>query len=298
MQVSNFRDAYKDLMVKCMEGHVEVNQRTGVKTQIAKGPQSFSLHLGGGLPIAGNRRYWPHIAAAETAWQFLGTKDPTFILQHAPKLWSKFLEKEPGPEPEDHLGPTGGKSEIDVLKAAYGFRWRKAFGRDQVQMALDALASDATNRQVYIQAWDPRSDGLGGPDQPKNIPCPIGFSLNVTGGKLNCAVFIRSSDVFVGLPYDVMSYALTMDAFASSLGIEPAFLHVTLAHAHIYEPHFKAVDACLDGEHKRWMQTQVPLPAWPVEMIETNPNGYITQLKLQSKRATFPSWDPMPVVVE
>lgn len=296
--MNSMHEVYKSLLHKCMKGYAEVNARTKTRVMIADGPQSFSVHMGGGLPVPGNRKYWPHIAAAETAWQFMGTRDPSFILKHAPKLWSKFVEQEPGPENHDHLGPSGGQSTIDVLKTAYGFRWRKAFGRDQVQLALDALKADSTNRQVYLQAWDPRSDGLGQPDQPKNIPCPIGFSLNIVNNRLNCAVFIRSSDVFVGLPYDVMGYALTADAFASSLGIEPGVLHVTLAHAHIYEPHFKAVEACTTGEHKSWNNPRVPLPAWPIEMIEANPDAYITQLKLQSKRADFPAWDPQPIVVE
>lgn len=296
--MNSFHESYRGLLHKCMKGHAEVNARTRTKVMIADGPQSFSVHLGAGLPVAGNRKYWPHVAAAETAWQFMGTRDPSFILKHAPKLWSKFVEQEPGPENQDHLGPSGGQSTIDVLKTAYGYRWRKAFGRDQVQLALDALTEDSTNRQVYLQAWDPRSDGLGQPDQPKNIPCPIGFSLNVVNKKLNCAVFIRSSDVFVGLPYDVMGYALTADAFASSLGIEPGVLHVTLAHAHIYEPHFKAVMDCQEGEHKHWTSPRVPLPAWPIAMIEQSPDAYITQLKLQSKRADFPAWDPQPIVVE
>lgn len=291
--MNSFHETYRGLLHKCMKGYAEVNARTKTKVMIADGPQSFSVHLGAGLPVAGNRKYWPHIAAAETAWQFMGTRDPSFILKHAPKLWSKFVEQEPG-------DPLGERMEemVDVLKTAYGYRWRKAFGRDQVQLALDALTADSTNRQVYLQAWDPRSDGLGQPDQPKNIPCPIGFSLNVVNNKLNCAVFIRSSDVFVGLPYDVMGYALTADAFASSLGITPGVLHVTLAHAHIYEPHFKAVMDCQEGPHKQWTSPRVPLPAWPIAMIEQSPDAYITQLKLQSKRTDFPEWDPQPIVVE
>lgn len=291
--MNSIHQTYQGLLSQCMKGHTEVNARTKTRVMIAKGPQSFAVHLGAGLPVIGNRKYWPHIAAAETAWQFMGTKDPSFILKHAPKLWSKFVEIE---EDVDQTGHPSGRTE--VLKTAYGFRWRKAFGRDQVQLALDALKADSTNRQVYLQAWDPRSDGLGQPGQPKNIPCPIGFSLNIVNNKLHCAVFIRSSDVFVGLPYDVMGYALTADAFASSLGIEPGVLHVTLAHAHIYEPHFKAVEACTTGEHKNWTSPSVPLPAWPIEMIEQSPDAYITQLKLQAKRAAMPAWDPQPIVVE
>lgn len=296
MQIQSFREAYRGLLLELMNRSVEeVNSRTQTRIKMLQGAHSFKLDLTNGrLPIAGNRAYFPHVAAAETAWQFMGTQDPTFILKHAPKLWSKFVED-------------------GELKTAYGYRWRKAFGRDQLMQAVDCLENDPTNRQLWVQAWDPTNDGLGGP-QPKNIPCPIGFSVSRFRDDVHMSVFVRSSDVFVGLPYDVMAYTLTLDAIAATVGCRPGTLHFTLAHPHLYEPHWNMVRACILGdwsagewrERKEFAEaaTSWPsncgptLPCWPIEDVLENPDGYIDTVRRLSKRVTNNPWNPMPDVIE
>lgn len=289
-------EAYRGLLSEIVDhGVEEQNARTRTGIKMLRGGHSFKLDLTSGrLPVAGNRRYYPHVAAAETAWQLMGTRSPDFILGKAPKLWSKFVED--------------GK-----LKTAYGWRWREAFGRDQLQLAVDALRDDPTNRQLWVQAWDPRSDGLGGP-QPKNIPCPIGFAVSRHRDDLHMSVFVRSSDVFVGLPYDVMCYALTLDCIAASVGCRPASLHFTLAHPHIYEPHWDLTRACLGHEftgHERYHNKKLEgassswadgcepnLPGWSIEQVLRDPDGYVDIVRGLSRRVSSSSWDPTPEVIE
>lgn len=312
MHTKSFHEAYRGLLSELMNhGVTEVNERTKTQIKMLQGGHSFKLDLTDGrLPIAGNRRYYPHIAAAETAWQFMGTKDPTFIVGKAPKLWSKFVETE---EVERDRGNGPITVQQEVLKTAYGWRWREAFGRDQLALALTELKDNPTNRQLWVQAWDPRSDGLGGP-QPKNIPCPIGFTVSRFMDDLHMSVFIRSSDVFVGLPYDVMCYSLTADAIAATVGIRPASLHVTLAHPHLYEPHWNATRACLTGDWSAgewreakefegasttWASNVSPnLPGWSIPMIEEQPDAYMDVVKQLARRTRQNSWDPMPEVIE
>lgn len=273
------REAYRDLLIDLhYNGVYEENARTGVGITMLEGGYSFKVDLGGRLPIPGNRRYWPRVAAAEVAWQFMGTKDPEFILRHAPKLWEKFVED-------------------GELRTAYGYRWRSHFGRDQLALAMKELRENPTNRQLYVSAWDPRIDGLGGP-QPRNIPCPVGFSLTRTQEELHCSVFIRSSDVFVGLPYDVMVYSLTVDAVASSCGLRPGTLHVTLAHPHYYNPHGKLVRDCIEGGHSQWeLNVEPGLPAWSVDDVLQDPDGYVTQVHRCASRVNNNEWNPMPKLV-
>lgn len=315
MQAKSFHEAYRGLLSELMNhGVTEVNERTKTEIKMLQGAHSFKLDLSDSrLPVAGNRRYYPHVAAAETAWQFMGTKDPAFILGKAPKLWSKFLEME-----TTRLGGRDADDDDEVverpvLKTAYGYRWRHAFGRDQLALAVHELKTNPTNRQLFISAWDPRSDGLGGP-QPKNIPCPVGFTVSRFGNDLHMAVFIRSSDVFVGLPYDVMGYALTADAIAATVGLRPKSLHFTLAHAHLYKPHWNATRACLTAgwsaaewrEAKEfekasttWADNVQPnLPAWDIQAILDNPEGYVSIVKALASRTDQNSWDPMPDVIE
>lgn len=295
IEPTSFPGFYRKLCAKIMKGPREVNSRTGVEIAMLANPASFSISLADErLPVVDNRRMFPHIAAAETAWQFLGTKDPEFILKHAPKLWSKFVED-------------------GELKTAYGYRWRDHFGRDQLDMAVDQLRNNKTNRQLYISAWDPAADGLGEPNLPKNMPCPVGFSLTVVEDKLNMSVFIRSSDVFVGLPYDVMSYCLTLDAFAAEVNLKPGVAHFTLAHPHVYQPHFdfadppelgeRLYDAHIDqsklkGAGSTVVNHQPVLPAWTITQILDDPDMYVRHVARLSKRVRKHDWNPLPEVIE
>jgi len=296
MRTQSMHEAYRGLLTELLNhGVEEVNARTSTKIKMLQGAHSFKLDLlDGHLPVPGNRRYYPHIAAAEVAWQFMGTKDPAFIVGKAPKLWSKFIED-------------------GELKTAYGYRWRKAFGRDQLELVMAELRTNPTNRQLYVSSWDPSSDGLGGP-QPKNIPCPVGFAVSRFRDDLHMTVLVRSSDVFVGLPYDVMGYALTLDAIAASVGCRPASLHFTLAHPHLYEPHWLATRACLgetitgyerskdwrvEGASSSWVTGCEPdLPGWTVEQVLRDPDGYVEIVKTLAKRVGSNSWDPRPEVIE
>lgn len=313
MNRTTMHEAYCGLLTNTLNrGYTETNARTNAKIKLVPGGHAFTLDLTEGrLPVAGNRAYYPHVAAAEVAWQFLGTQDPEFILAHAPKLWSKFLEE----EDRDALQREFDEPPRMILKTAYGYRWREHFGRDQLRCCVDQLKGNPTNRQLVVMAWDPGADGCGGP-QPKNVPCPLGFAVNRFGDDLHMSVYVRSSDLFVGLPYDVMAYALTLDAIAASVGCRPATLHFSLAHAHLYETHWNAASACTKGtaglsafqraEMKdcedastEWVGNCQPnLPGWSIEMIEQDPDNYVKQVKILARRVNNNPWNPMPEVVE
>lgn len=314
MKTYNMMFAYRRLLSEIRNhGVTERNARTNTEIRMLRGGYSFKLDLSDGrLPVPGNRRYYPHVAAAEVAWQFMGTKDPTFIVRKAPKIWSKFVEKETYTTNNgDGEGPV--EAERDVLKTAYGYRWREHFGRDQLLLAVEELRNNPTNRQLFISAWDPSSDGLGG-SQPKNIPCPVGFTVSRYEQELHMSVFIRSSDVFVGLPYDVMGYALTMDAIAASVGLTPSTLMFSLAHPHVYKPHWNAVRACIadDWTEAEWRlrkeyeaadvswpsNCEPNLPGWTIEQIVGAPSQYIENVKLLANRVNNNSWNPCPEVIE
>jgi len=276
--MANFKDIYKDILIKVYDqGVCETNKRTNTLIKVAREPIFFNIDLSNNLlPIAGNRTIWPHIAAAEVAWQTQGTKDPEFILKYAPKLWSKFIED-------------------GELKSAYGYRWHKNFNRDQIKLAIEALIEDPTNRQVYISNWDPSTDGLGEPNQPKNIPCPLGFTLNIIDNKLNMSVMIRSSDVYVGLPYDVLAYSLTLDLIAKTLGISKGNISFTLSHAHIYQPHFKAVEENLRGDQTEFKDINIEFKQATYSQVQTYPDVFVKVYK-EEKIENF--WNPKPEVIE
>lgn len=235
-------------------GHEDLNLRTN--TRIKALPNlSVALDLSSEfIPNIGLRQTWPHVAAAELAWTLSGERDIAFISKYS-KMWDKFAL--------DVYTPGAGKTR--EVQAAYGWRWREHFKRDQLEKAINTLLSDPSDRQCVVMAWDPACDGLGDRSSTSlNVPCPLGFTVNLIGGRLNMDVYLRSSDLVIGLPYDVMHYALLLDAMVASLNlaIEAAStgaadgrfqpvargsLALRLSHAHIYEPHYDVAKYMLEG---------------------------------------------------
>lgn len=269
MRVNKFDTQYRALLQDLIQnGHKEMNQRTGVAV-LALPNKVLSFDLSDNiLPVTNLRRVYVKTAAAEAAWTILGDKDLAWLQKYT-KMWDGF------------------KDEKNEVSTAYGYRWKKHFGRDQLFQALHTLKTDPSNRQVVILAWDPGLDGLGN-YHASNVPCPIGFVLNVIGGKLNMTLVLRSSDAIVGLPYDTMTYALLMKAIQvelfKSLGCTMGNLTLILSHSHIYECHLGLVQEMLntppqwfinlDGQNVEISQ-EVTMPDYGVVDIMTDPDEYM-----------------------
>jgi thymidylate synthase len=229
--------------------------------------------------VCGVRKLFPKTAAAEVAWFLMGSCDVSWLRQYAP-IWDKFVE-----------------ADGFTIAGAYGHRWRVAFGRDQIGSAIEALQRNPSDRRIFISAWDPAVDGLGASGQ-KNVPCPVGFTLSITNGRLNSTLLLRSSDVFVGLPYDVMGHALLMRAIARSINpdLELGRMHVSLAHPHIYETHWQMARTCVLGGVIVDERPELPA-SWSIEEIAANPEGYVTDVAQLAKAVSWPSYSPRPEVV-
>lgn len=227
-----------------------------------------------GIPTVNTRKLYPKSAAAELAWTLLGTQETEFIKKYS-KMWSKF-EDEPG-----------------RIIPAYGWRWRKHFGRDQLLSAINALKLDSSNRQVYVTAWDPTTDGLDSIGRYKNVPCPLGFMLNITAGnKLNMSVIMRSSDVIVGLPYDIMMYSMLCKLIANELKISAGCLTFFLNNAHIYEPYLKEADAMVWRHRMHIPPLYVPqefdIGDWDVSKVTKCPDEFVEYITETSKKDEYP----------
>jgi thymidylate synthase len=268
--------------------------------KVGRGGTAFRVDLRDGLlPTVGFRKTFPKSAAAEVAWYLQGTQDASFIRKYAP-LWDKFVEPLGGDELDVHRIGESQPEKVQAnptfegVKAAYGYRWRSHFGRDQIRLAVEALKRDPSDRRCYVSAWDPAEDGLGALGQ-RNVPCPAAFTFSVLGGELHSSIILRSSDVFVGLPYDVMGHALLMDAVAHELRLRPGVMHVTLAHAHLYESHWELTAEMMKQEP---VVPPMPLPGWTLSQIERDPDDYVVRYAEEAKQMTWPSYNPRPEVVE
>lgn len=278
---NSFALEYVQILNAALHATVEMNQRTKTRIKVLPGGVSFKLALFDGmLPTCGVRKTYPRSAAAEVAWFLQGTRDVTWLRNQCP-LWDKFVE-------EDGV----------TVKNAYGYRWRKHFGRDQINGAVKALVADSSDRQVMVCAWDPSTDGLDSP-RTKNVPCPTNFTLSMeegtSGSYLHSSLFIRSSDLFVGLPYDVMGHAMLMQLFARTLGTALGSMHVTLAHAHLYEPHWKMAEVAL---RQRVTCPRIPMDnGHTIEIATANPDRLVAHYAGLAATAEWPSYNPLPEVI-
>ncbi|URA07029.1 thymidylate synthase [Xanthomonas phage Elanor] len=287
-----FYDVYGALIAWALGSPIEANERTGTRVRVGRGGTAFRVDLSDGLlPTIGFRKTFPRSAAAENAWYIAGTQDAEFITKYAP-LWDKFVEPIQYRVFEDDVFV--GHDTFSGVKSAYGYRWRRHFGRDQIRLAIEALRKDPSDRRVYVSAWDPSEDGLGEVGQ-RNVPCPTSFTFSVSNGELHSSLFLRSSDLFVGLPYDVMGHALLMDAMAHELRIRPGVMHVTLAHAHLYETHWEMAIRMM---HEAPVLPALQLPGWSVSQIERTPDDYVLRYAEEAKQLQWPSFNPRPEVVE
>ncbi len=233
--MTKFDQIYQDLLHQIMtKGIKEVNSRTGHETRALPG-LSFSIDIGKeGFPLLTLRKIPIRIFVAEQVWFISGSRKPEDFLRAFTKIWDDFTN--PG----------------DVVTVAYGYRWRKHFGRDQLQKLIDLLAKDPSSRHGVVVTWDPSSDGLGGVSK-KNVPCPYTFTVNIIGGKLNLNNIVRSNDMILGFPHDVAGFALLQHILAQKLGVEVGTYSQSISNAHIYDIHYKTANELLGRKnaHKK-----------------------------------------------
>lgn len=220
---------YQNLLADILEaGHDQFNQRTNSTVRTLHGARILRYVSDTRYPLTvptpGNRLVRPHVSAAEALWMLRGDPDVSWLRRHT-KIWNSWANDD------------------DSMKdgtIAYGWRLRSLFARDQLLLAVLGLMSDRTSRQVYLSLWDPAKDGLtSSPDlRFANLPCPVGFVMNIVDARLHLSVHMRSSDVFIGLPYDVMTFTFVGHILAECLRCELGSVSLTLANAHVYEQQF------------------------------------------------------------
>lgn len=211
-----YQNLLKDIMKR---GIAEKNARTGHETKALPG-LTFSMDVvKEGFPLLTLREIPIQLFVAEQTWFISGSRKPADFLRQFTKVWDMFTN--PG----------------DVVTVAYGYRWRKHFGRDQLKLLIDLLKKDPSSRHGVIVMWDPSADGLGGITK-KNVPCPYTFTVNIIGGRLHLHLVVRSNDMILGFPHDVAGFALLQYILAQELGVQPGIYTHTISNAHIYDIHY------------------------------------------------------------
>lgn len=222
--MASFDKVYQSLLEDIMKNSVrEVNARTRHETAALPG-LSFSIDIeSDGFPLLTLRKIPLKLFIAEQGWFISGARKPEIFLRKFTRIWDDFTN--PG----------------DVVTVAYGYRWRRHFGRDQLGSLIKLLQKDPSSRHGVVVTWDPAGDGLGGISK-SNVPCPYTFTVNIIGGRLNMMNVVRSNDMILGFPHDVAGFALLQCILAQKLNVKPGVYTHVIANAHIYATHYEAAD--------------------------------------------------------
>ncbi|HVT75125.1 MAG TPA: thymidylate synthase [Candidatus Paceibacterota bacterium] len=250
-----YQKALRDIMT---EGIEEVSIRQGVKTKAIPG-LTFSIDIErDGFPVLTLRKIPIRVFVAEQVWFLSGSRKPEEFLRDYTKIWDDFTNPN------------------DVVTVAYGYRWRKHFGRDQIALLIDLLQKEPSSRHGVIVTWDPANDGLS-LVKKKNVPCPFTFTVGIVGGRLHLHNIVRSNDMILGCPHDVAGFALLQCILAQKLGVKPGIYTHSISNAHIYDSHYDAAKEIV-GRTNEHASIELHLPADSFDRAENKDRGLADEI--------------------
>lgn len=225
---------YLDLLYKIKEEGVIKEDRTGTGTKSIFGYQ-MRFNMNDGFPLLTTKKLHLKSIIHELLWFLSGNTNIKYLQDNGVRIWNEWADE------NGDLGPV------------YGHQWRswsdyKGGTIDQIQQAVDLIKNNPNSRRILVSAWNPADiDNMALP------PCHCLFQFYVADGKLSLQLYQRSADVFLGVPFNIASYALLLQMMAQVTGLECGdFVHTT-GDTHLYLNHLKQVDTQL-------MRTPRPLP--------------------------------------
>lgn len=225
---------YLDLLYKIKEEGVIREDRTGTGTKSIFGYQ-MRFNMKDGFPLLTTKKLHLKSIIHELLWFLSGDTNIKYLQDNGVRIWNEWADE------NGDLGPV------------YGHQWRswsdyKGGTIDQIQQAVDLIKNNPNSRRILVSAWNPADiDNMALP------PCHCLFQFYVADGKLSLQLYQRSADVFLGVPFNIASYALLLQMIAQVTGLECGdFVHTT-GDTHLYLNHLKQVDTQL-------MRTPRPLP--------------------------------------
>lgn len=214
----NINDFTKQIYSDLLEEPTEINKRTLVGVRALPGITYRTDLEREGFPLLALRKL-PLSFIPEIMWFLSGSNKAEWLSKHT-KIWDSFIDID-------------GK-----ISSAYGYRWRRHFGVDQLAIVLAKLKADPSTRHGVIMMWDPDRDLTY---KQKNVPCPYTFTLNIIKGRLHLHLIIRSNDMVLGFPTDVAGFAFLQMILAQHLHTRVGVLTVSISNCHIYENQVDAV---------------------------------------------------------
>lgn len=211
---------YLDLLRHVMENGVEKHDRTGTGTRSVFGHQ-IRYSLSEGFPLVTTKKVHVKSIFQELLWFLRGDTNTAWLKEKGVSIWDEWADT------NGNLGPV------------YGAQWRSWKGADgktidQITNVIEQIKKNPDSRRLIVSAWN-----VGELDQMALPPCHAFFQFYVANGKLSCQLYQRSADLFLGVPFNIASYALLTHMVAQVCDLQVGdFVH-TLGDAHIYSNHFE-----------------------------------------------------------
>ena len=239
---------YHDLLQRILDEGVEKGDRTGTGTLSVFGHQ-MRFDLAEGFPLVTTKKVHTRSVFAELLWFLRGDTNVKWLQDRGVTIWDEWADE------DGDLGPV------------YGYQWRSwpaPDGRhvDQVAQLVDNLRADPDSRRHIVSAWN-----VADIPQMALAPCHAFFQFYAAQGRLSCQLYQRSADVFLGVPFNIASYALLTHMVAQVTGLEAGdFVH-TLGDAHLYSNH-------LDQARLQLTREPRPLPTLRLDPTVTEIDGF------------------------
>ena len=211
---------YLDLMQHVLAHGAKKSDRTGTGTLSVFGAQ-LRFDLAAGFPLLTTKKVHLKSIIHELLWFLKGDTNIQYLKDNGVTIWDEWADK------AGNLGPI------------YGYQWRSwpaADGRhiDQISQVLEQIRKNPDSRRMIVSAWN-----VGDLDKMALMPCHAFFQFYVAGGRLSCQLYQRSADIFLGVPFNIASYALLTMMVAQVCGLKPGdFVH-TFGDTHLYLNHLE-----------------------------------------------------------
>jgi thymidylate synthase len=217
---------YLDLLRGVRDRGAVKPDRTGTGTRSLFGHQ-MRFDLGRGFPVLTTKRLHLRSIICELLWFLRGDTNVRYLRERGVTIWDEWADA------NGDLGPVYG---------AQWRGWRTADGRrvDQIERALHLIKNEPDSRRIIVSAWN-----VGELDQMALSPCHALFQLYVANGRLSCQLYQRSADVFLGVPFNIASYALLTHMLAQQADLEVGELIWTGGDCHLYANHLEQADTQL-----------------------------------------------------
>lgn len=229
---------YQDLLRHILAHGVRKHDRTGTGTISTFGYQ-MRFDLAEGFPLLTTKKVHLKSIIYELLWFLKGDTNVHYLQKHGVRIWNEWAD------PDGSLGHI------------YGFQWRswpdyEGGSIDQISQAVDDIRNNPDSRRIIVSAWN-----VADIDRMNLPPCHAFFQFYVADGRLSCQLYQRSADCFLGVPFNIASYALLTQMMAQVCGLQPGeFIH-TLGDAHIYLNHLPQVELLLSREPRQLPRMEI-----------------------------------------